>query len=166
MSRLDLLTFSLFQGFSAEQVDHLLTLMEEHTYAADTEIFAQGARAEFFYILFRGEVTIRYKPYDGPSLVVARILPGGVFGWSAALGRKAYTASTIALRNGSAYRLRAEKLQKLCDQYPETGAILLKKLTEVISQRVQVTHDQVFRILNQGMSSSGNCARELENGSG
>lgn len=51
MSRPELLTFPLFQGFSAEQVDHLLTLMEEHTYAAETEIFAQARGRVLLYPL-------------------------------------------------------------------------------------------------------------------
>lgn len=156
----------LFEGLSAEQLELFAGLLDVCSLTEGTRIFEQGDAARYLYILIEGEVLIRYKPYDGDEITIARVVPGGVFGWSAALGRKAYTASTIALRNGSAYRLRAEKLQKLCDQYPETGAILIKKLTEVISQRVQVTHDQVFRILNQGMSSNGNYARELENGSG
>ena len=52
----------------------------------DTHVFEQGQLSDYLYILTSGKVIIRYKPYDGPPLTVATIGPGGVFGWSAALG--------------------------------------------------------------------------------
>ncbi|MGB9799799.1 MAG: cyclic nucleotide-binding domain-containing protein [Thermanaerothrix sp.] len=164
MSRPELLTFPLFQGFSAEQVDHLLTLMEEHTYAAETEIFAQGTRAEFFYILFRGEVTIHYKPYDGPALVVAHILPGGVFGWSAALGRSTYTSSAVAVQESQVLRIRGEQLQHLCEYFPDTGAILMERLAGLIHQRLDNLRGDVLNMIGRGMDLKGECLRRIKNG--
>jgi CRP-like cAMP-binding protein len=164
MLREELAHLPLFEGLSAEQLEQFAALLDVCYLTKGRRIFEQGDAAEYLYILLEGEVLIRYKPYDGDEITVARVMPGGVFGWSAALGRATYTSSVVAVQDGKAYCLRAEKLQKLCDQCPETGVILLKKLAEVIAQRVQVSHEQVFGILSQGMDSSGDCMRELEDG--
>jgi CRP-like cAMP-binding protein len=77
----------LFSGFNDQQISQLQHLMEFCSFEADMVLFEQGSKAEYMYILAKGAVTIRYKPYDGPALNVANILPGNVFGWSAALNR-------------------------------------------------------------------------------
>lgn len=164
MLREELAHLPLFEGLSGEQLEQFAALLDICYLTKGMRVFEQGDAAEYLYILLEGEVLIRYKPYDGDELTVARVVPGGVFGWSAALGRSVYTASTVVVQDGKAYRLRAEKLQKLCGQCPETGVILLRRLTEVISQRVQVTHEQIFGILSQSMDSSGDCEREFEDG--
>ncbi|KPL82105.1 hypothetical protein SE15_13500 [Thermanaerothrix daxensis] len=164
MSRPELLAFPLFQGFSAEQVEHLLTLMEEQTYPPETEIFAQGARAEYFYILFCGEVTIRYKPYDGPPLVVARILPGGVFGWSAALGRETYTSTATTAQESRVLRIRGEQLQHLCEMFPDTGAVLMERLASLIHERLDNLRGDVLNMIGRGMDLKGDCLRRIKNG--
>lgn len=163
MLRQELARLPLFEGLSDEQLERFAALLELVPLKAEKRVFDQGQAAEHLYILLEGEVLIQYKPYDGDEITIARVMPGGVFGWSAALGRPFYTSSVVAVRDGKAYRLRAEKLQKLCDQCPETGAILLRKLAEVIARRVQVTHEQVFGILNQGMVCTGDL-REFEDG--
>ena len=164
MSRPELLALPLFQGFSAAQIEHLLTLMEERTYPPQTEIFAQGVRADFFYILCRGEVTIHYKPYDGPALVIARILPGGVFGWSAALGRPTYTSSAIATQESRVLRIRGEQLQHVCECFPDTGAVLMERLASLIHERLDNLRGDVLNMIGRGMDLKGECLRRIKHG--
>ncbi len=164
MLRQELNQHPLFEGLSIQQLNQFAALLEECPLIMGKSVFKQGDAAESLYLLLEGEVLIQFKPYDGDEITVARVAPGGVFGWSAALGHARYTSSVIAVQDGKAYRLRAEKLQKLCERSPESGVILLKKLAEVIAQRVQVTHQQIFDMLSQGLASGGNLMREFENG--
>ena len=70
-------TLSIFQDLEPDQLQAILPLFEEVHFPADNVIFEQGQDATNLYILLEGEVHVRYKPYDGPPLTVARILPGG-----------------------------------------------------------------------------------------
>jgi len=161
MFRQELQDLALFQGFTPQQVEHLLTLMEDQAYPAEVQIFAQGARAEYLYILYQGEVNIHYKPYDGPAMVIARILPGGVFGWSAALGRATYTSAAMTVQPSRVLRIRGEQLQHLCEYFPDTGAILLERLANLISERLDNLHGDVLNILGRGMDLKGECMRRI-----
>ncbi len=165
MFRQDYAQFSIFAGLDGEQISHLLPYMVECSFSRDQVIFQQDQAADYFYILLSGEVVIRYKPYDGPPITVVRIEPGGVFGWSAALGRTIYTSGAIAVQDSRAYRIRGSNLQVICLEHPETGKILLDRLAGVIGERLNSTHTQILGILSQGVESNGKCSRRIkENG--
>lgn len=141
--------FPIFSGLDGNQIRQLSSFLVEREFQKDTVIFDQGQVANYLYILLTGEVSIRFKPYDGPPLTVARILPGGVFGWSAALQRDLYTSGAVALDNCLAFCLCGSDLQVICRQHPETGKIWLEGLASVIAERLRSTYTQVLEILNQ-----------------
>jgi CRP-like cAMP-binding protein len=151
MFRQDYARFSIFAGLNNCQINHLLPYLQEARFPEDSHIFEQGQPAENLYILLSGEVVIRYKPYDGPPLTVARIMPGGVFGWSAALHRDVYTSGAAAVQDSLAYCIRGASLAVILKEHPQTGEILLDRLASVIAQRLQDTHTQVLGILVQGI---------------
>lgn len=150
----------IFNGMRPSQIQALSPFLDEITFREGDTIFLQGDPAVFLYILLSGEVTVRYKPYDGPALTVARITPGKVFGWSAALGREVYTSNAEAGQDGSAYRLRAAHLQKICQREPEAGAILLERLAASIAESMRNTNASVLQLLTQGIELKGTCARK------
>lgn len=150
MYRQEFARLELFKDLTLAHLELISSISESVLLAKERIIFEQGAPANHLFILQDGQVVIRYKPYDGPSLVVAHIATGGVFGWSAALHRDIYTSSAIALENSHAFRISGESLQSLCVQCPETGKILLDRLARVVSERLRSTHTEILGILSQG----------------
>lgn len=159
MFRQEIASLAIFNGLDSSQVSALSPLMEEVSFTAGQVIFEQGHAATYLYILLRGLVQVRYKPYDGPALTVARISPGDVFGWSAALGRDIYTSGARAEVASAAYRLRTDSLHHLCDCDPEAGGILLERLAGVIAERLRNTHSTILDLLSQGIDRNGNCSK-------
>jgi CRP/FNR family cyclic AMP-dependent transcriptional regulator len=141
----------LFTGFSDQQLSALAELSEGEHLEGGQVIFAQDDPADRLYVLLSGRVAIRFKPHDGEMLTVTEIAPGGVFGWSAALGRRSYTSSAVCLEAGEALGLKGADLRQLCETQPETGVIILERLAEVIAQRLRSTHEQVVDLLRLGM---------------
>jgi CRP-like cAMP-binding protein len=159
MFRQEYSDLSIFHGLNSNQIGALSPFLDEVQIHQDQVIFTQGQPASFLYILLWGEVQVRYKPYDGPALTVARILPGDVFGWSSALGREVYTSSAEASQDGAAYRIRASDLQHLCDSNPEAGTLLLERLASVIAERLRNTHSSILALLSQGVDRKGSSAK-------
>lgn len=155
MLRSELVNTPVFNGMTTDQIDQILPLMELCRYPQDHLIFEQGQKAEYLYILLKGEVIIRYKPYDGPPLDIARVEAGGVFGWSSTLGRETYTSATLSATEVVAYRIGSRQLSWLCQLFPRTGAILLHRLANIISQGLTETQSQVFDMLSQGVFING-----------
>ena len=161
MSGLLLNDFSLFKGFNAAQVKQLTALFSPASYARNRLVFDQGGPADYLYLLAAGNVIIRYKPYDGPALVVATIEPGSVFGWSAVLGRLAYTSSALAVENSQVYRLAAEQLKTICATQPEMGSVLIERLAKVVNERQTSTQGEILNILQSSFDKNGSCSKRM-----
>lgn len=151
-------TLPIFQGMSRPEQEMLRGLFVPYSCGDQSMIFEQGDPAEFLYIVVEGEVIVSFKPDDGPAITVARILPGGIVGWSAALGSRMYTSAAFCTADTHLLGIRGTDLRKLCEQYPETGVILLDRLATVIAQRLTNTHDQVLALLELGLKSGVNGA--------
>ena len=162
MFKQDAARLDLFKDMQASQLTEIAAIAELVCLPARMAIFEQGDPATFLYILTEGAVNVLYKPYDGPQLSVARILPGGVFGWSAILTRERYTSGAVAEANSEAYRISSTALRSLCEKDPEMGIILLDRLAGVIAKRLKSTHSQVFHMLVNGIQVPAITARAKE----
>jgi len=151
MFRQEIASIPLFKDMSVKDIDLMAPIFDAVCLNENQLIFEQGMIADFLYILLDGEVVVNFKPYDGPQLMVARISPGGVFGWSSILGRQVYTSVAIATVSSSAIRVRGDELRCLCEKNPQTGLVILEKLAGVIAERLNSTYDQIFTMLTQSM---------------
>lgn len=142
------------KDLSREQLELLLPLLEEYSCPAGTVIFEQGDAASHLYLILRGAVVIRYKPYDGPAIVLTRLRSGDAFGWSAVIGSKAYTSGIISEEEVETIRIRGSDLRQLCAAHPETGRLILDRLAGVVSSRWKDAHAQVKAVLDQGVNGS------------
>jgi len=142
----------LFHDLNDAQLILLDEVFEHCSFQKEQVIFRQGDPANHLYVLCSGEVVIRYKPYDGPPLVVARIAVGGVFGWSVALGRAAYTSAAIAIVPSTALRASTQKLYNLSLTDPETSSLLMERLSAVIAERRNM-RNPVLDLLNKKFTS-------------
>ena len=144
----------LFNGLSSNQVMLLRSMFVPCDVYSNDKIFAQDAPAENLYIVVTGEVVVNFKPYDGPLITVARVRPGGVVGWSAALGSRSYTSSADAVSYSQLLRVRGSDLRTLCIQMPELGEIILDRLASLIAERLRNTHAHVLELLRNGLLAS------------
>lgn len=141
----------LFQGLTPSQSMLVVPLFQSVYEPAGSIIFEQGGSAEYLYLVIDGEVNIRYKPDDGPALMVARIRPEGVVGWSSALGSPTYTSSAVCSTDCHMLRVKGQDLRALCENYPETGSLMLERLAVVIAERIRNTYEPVITLLEQGL---------------
>ena len=152
MLKADQLELKIFEGFTPEETNDLKAIIDCVQVPAGEEILRQNQRATNLYIVVSGEVEIFHKPYDAPQLSVGRLSSGGVFGWSAILGREVYTSSVIALSNCLLYRMQAFKLQQLCELHHETGVVLLEKIAKSVAQQPAHIHEQIMNMISLAMS--------------
>ncbi len=139
---------AIFEGLTPAQRTLLRQLFVPCDFYADTVLFQQGEPAEYLYLVVVGEVVVSFKPDDGPALTVARVQPGGIVGWSAALGSRIYTSGAQCTTYTQLLRVRGADLRRLCDQHPDTGVVILDRLAAVIAQRLSSTHEQVVNLLH------------------
>ena len=138
----------LFENLDPAQITLLKPLFEQFIRPANTTIFEQGEPASYLYLLIKGEVIIRFKPYDTPPITLTRLRAGDVFGWSAVLGSTHYTSSLVSETEIETIRIRGSHLLALVRDHPETGKIIMDRLASVVSSRWKNARTQVQALLN------------------
>jgi len=161
MQNSEIASLAVFESLALKDMKWIIPLVEACSFSPAEIIFEQGQVAIFLYILLKGEVLVHFKPYDGPTLTVAHIRAGCVFGWSAALGRTSYTSGATAVEASEAIRLRGDKLRSLCEQRPEIGVVVLDQLAGIIAERLRSTHGQILSMLTEGMALSAEWRERL-----
>jgi CRP-like cAMP-binding protein len=147
----------LFEGINPAQRALLRQIFMPVDCYAGTMLFEQGDPAEYLYLVVVGEVVVNFKPDDGPAITVARVQPGGVVGWSAALGSRLYTSRAECAAYTQMLRVRGTDLRRLCEQNPEIGLMILDRLATVIAERLSSTHKQVVALLELGLHAGAKC---------
>lgn len=142
-----------FEDLNEETLRLVEPLFERYACPAGTVIFEQGDPALYLYLLLRGTVTLRYKPYDGPPLDLTQITPGGVFGWSAVVGNPSYTSGTVAKEDVEAIRIRGTALRGLAVRHPQAGHVILDKLAAKVANRWKNANQQVREILQEAITT-------------
>src|SRR5512137_1375264 len=129
---------AFFVGLGPKEIQLLAPYFAPQKWVAGTVIFEQDDYAEYLYLVVSGEVTIHYKPHDGPVMTVTRVQCGGIFGWSAAMNNPAYTSGAACSLDSEVLRIRGIDLRMLCEKHPELGKIILDRLASVIAERKQI----------------------------
>lgn len=140
-----------FSDLTIAQKEMLFPLFTPCHFTAGDVIFEQGDQAEHLYLVVKGEVAVRFKPEDGPPIIVARVQPEGMVGWSAALGRDIYTSSVDCLDDCTMLKVNRNHLRELCKLDSATCTVVLDRLAIVIAERLRNTHEQIFNLLKIGI---------------
>ncbi len=144
----------LFSDLSPKHQELLTPLFIPCEFTADSVLFEQGDPADNLFAVVVGEVVVSFKPDDGPAIIVARVQPGSIVGWSAALGSRRYTSTAVCTTYTQLLRVRGDDLRRLCLQHPDTGNIILDRLATVIAERLHSTHDLVLSLLQLGLATT------------
>ena len=144
----------IFDDLSPEERALVAPLFKVMVYPENTIIFTQGFPARYLYWISRGEVLIRYEPEDGPALTVARVQPGGVFGWSAALMRPTYSSSAITVHKTEVLRLYNQDLRDFYQENPRVGRRLAEILAEAIAKRLDSPQGKILALLENNLKLS------------
>jgi CRP-like cAMP-binding protein len=137
----------IFNGFTLEELDLLRPLFIPCEYHPGTVLFEQGDPAEFFYIVTSGEIAIQYKPEDGKPILIARIKPGGIVGWSAVIGRSHYTSAAFCTSFARLLRIGGSELQVLGESHQATCDKFVDRLAEAVAERAQGSNPSFLELL-------------------
>jgi CRP-like cAMP-binding protein len=142
---------SLFQDLTPEDRELVYPLFRVCRESAGNVIFEQGDPAIHLYVVIDGDVSILYKPDDGPEITISHVRSEGVVGWSSAIGSPVYTSTAVCSTECRLLCLSGDSLRKLYQEHPETGALILGRLAALIAERLKNTHQYVMALLEQGL---------------
>jgi CRP-like cAMP-binding protein len=150
----------LFQELEPAQLALLEPLLDLYNCPPKTIVFDQGEPATHLYLILDGEVSILYKPYDGPPITLTHLRFGDAFGWSAVVGSTDYTSAIVSDTALEALRIRGTDLWDLCIEHPTTGEIILDRLARVVSSRWKNAHTEIHSILDRALENANVAKKE------
>jgi CRP-like cAMP-binding protein len=115
-------------------------------YAAGELIFREGDPANRFYLIEQGRVCLESHRQDEAPVEVQTIGPGDVLGWSWLFPPYYWQFDARALEPTTAIFFYGTRLRERCEQDHAFGYEMMKRMTQVVVQRLQAARKQLLSI--------------------
>ena len=112
-------------------------------YDAGQLIFREGDPANRFYLIEQGHVSLESHRRDELAVAIQKIGPGDVLGWSWLFPPYYWHFDARALEPTTAIFLYGTRLRELCEEDHDLGYELMKRMTQVVIQRLQATRKEL-----------------------
>jgi CRP-like cAMP-binding protein len=123
-------------------LDALAHLASQANFKAGTLLFREGEPANRFYLLETGTISVQTHSAGRP-LTVQTIDPGEVLGWSWLFPPFFWHFDARADGDTSAIMFDAPALRLACERDPALGYEVMKRMAEVVAQRLQSTRQKL-----------------------
>jgi len=107
-----------------EQVSAISDAAEKVSFTAGDPVYHKGQKAENFFIVLDGEVTLKLPGAGGVNVVIDQLRRGDVFGGALGYGRDAYALSAQCTGDAHVLRVKHAALKNLMDRDPRLGYTL------------------------------------------
>jgi CRP-like cAMP-binding protein len=124
--------YSLFNGLDQEQIDRILSLMEQEIYEADTEVIVEGTYVGKVRFIIDGRVAVLKG-----DVVLMELEDGAVFGEMEIVDVQPAEATVKALVTTRVMTLSVDALTELYETDLKTYSFIFMNLARDISRRLR-----------------------------
>ncbi len=129
----------LFWGISQCVIQSITAKAAQEEFPAGSTIFKAGDPADCFYVMIKGRVRLELQPTGCRVYSSDRV--GEIFGWSALIGREAYSATVVCEQQTLVLKFLKENLCHLLDRDAESAAIFYKQLACALGNRLLTVYE-------------------------
>ena len=134
----------LFSGLPREDIAKILGKLEEKSFSSGETVFSQGDQGDAFYLIQSGAVQVVLESKGVRSEGIVVLGPQDWFGEMALLSQEPRSATIVAVKDTTLWRLSREDWDELIEKHPtwllQFCSVLSKKLTS-LEQRYAVGRD-------------------------
>ncbi len=142
----------LFSGLPADVAELVGGCSQNVAIAEGHFILEEGEAARTLYLLRRGHVALELHEPGRAPLVIERIGPGQVLGWSWLFPPYRWHFDARALEPIGAIAVDAECLRNKADADPAFGYLLMKRLSSVMLDRLQATRIRLLDVYGRDVA--------------
>lgn len=140
----DLKASHFFQDLKEGYLLKIAKLCREETFETEEVIVNEGDEAKNIYVLIDGGVAIQVHLKKYHYVIISTIEEKGeLFGWSALVEPKRYSATVKCLSETKVYAIGGEELDKLFESDPVMGLTFMKKIASLIDKRLNTTRSRL-----------------------
>jgi CRP-like cAMP-binding protein len=119
----------------------------EKNYSAGSAVFREGDFADSLCILEEGEIEITLPGEERMYFLVKEC--GLVFGWSALIEPRQYTASARCLKDSKVIEIDGDRLMGVLQKHPADGLRIMERLAGVIASRLAHCYQKLTMEINK-----------------
>jgi CRP-like cAMP-binding protein len=145
----DLRINTFFQGLQDVFLEKICNHCQEETFQDQDIIFEEDAPAQKLYILHDGAVAIQIHVRKYQNIIINTIEEKGeLFGWSALVESKQYTATVKCLKKTTVFSIRTAELEQLFEDDPLMGFVFMKKIASLIDSRLSSMRNRLINSIS------------------
>ena len=132
----------MFAGFSATDLDSILSEAHSLRVPKNGNVFEQGQDAHSFFVLVHGHIRASKTTPAGEQIVVRYVATGETFGVATAMGLQSYPATATAVDDSVVLAWPSGTWPRLMAQYPALATNTL----QTVGAQLQETHTRVVEM--------------------
>lgn len=129
-----------FAGIPDEQLNRLADISQEKNFQRGDTLFREGDVGSEVYIVVKGEISVVICTPKVGCRHIGTVSDGELVAWSPLVEHHdRLTAAAHAIAPSRVVAIDAEKLRALCDEDPRLGYHFLRRIAEVLAERLGAT---------------------------
>jgi len=157
-------TVPVFSELEGRELAHLESLVHIRRYAPGETVFEEGDTGSGMYVIRTGKVEIFLRDAEGREESVALLVPGDFFGETTLTAPSTRGASARTLESSELLGLFRADLLETVKRHPGIASRIMLGLTRIVSERLQVTGQEIRR-LQAAASSAGPVKKDSDENS-
>jgi len=117
-------------------LNKMLPLWREAFYEKGATIIHQNTRARLLLVLLKGTVALSLRRGEGELVIEMVKKKGALFGWSALVPPKKYTATAKALEDTRVLTIAGRDIENFLKSHPTWGLLFYQRLSSLIAIRL------------------------------
>ena len=148
MSKQSTIEYLSGHPFFAELSDDILKFLSECSSTRDIKkgeiLFRQGEKADKFYVVLNGRISIEMPAIMGPTLEIQTLVNDQVLGWSWLILPYQWNFQTKAEEDTELLQFDGAAILARCEQEPTFGYEVLKKFAGLMSVRLNAARQKMM----------------------
>lgn len=134
----------LLTALSPHHRARLMELSAEVSFPEDTRIFEAGGRADRFWVIRSGAVSLDQRLNPIQRVTVASLGAGDLLGWSWLFPPYRWDFGAEAFSPVRAYEFEGARVTALFEEDPSLGFFVLRSVAEILAHRLEMTRGQLM----------------------
>jgi CRP-like cAMP-binding protein len=138
----------ILQFLRPEQVDLLSEASKVAKFKAGEMVYRQGERADRFYIVLKGQVSLRLPAKTaGLSVLIDELTEGDMFGGCVSTDLDAYSLNALCMEESEILVISVSALESIMDRDPRIGYIIQSRISKIYFKRYIETMEKLQAIV-------------------
>jgi CRP-like cAMP-binding protein len=137
----------VFQFLRPDQMKKISEVAEEVSYAGGETIYEMGTRADYFYIVLEGQVSLRLPGYRGVSIQIDELTTGAIFGSCVCFQLANYSLNAQSTSDSRLLKISSTTLKEMMDQDLVLGYTIQTQISRIYFQRYIETMNKLQSIV-------------------